>query len=1332
MKRFLSLFLALMVAVGICFSAPMTIEAEAYVAHSQTEAVSWAKSKVGTKVGAGQCVSLITAYYSYLGVSSVSGDGCDYATNSLPSGWTRIKYYSGFVAQPGDIAVWTWNKWAGNYGHVGIVGSADSSGFTFYDQGASYGYVVNSHSKISYTATNWTFWGVVRPDFSGATPTYTVSYDANGGTGAPAAQTKKAGEKLTLSTTKPTRTGYTFFNWKSSAKGDTYAPGPSGWFSGDYNTTMVAQWTPNTYTISYNANGGSGSMSSQSVTFNTKFNVKTSAFTRSGYKQVGWNLYRTSDSTWFVPNVGWKTASQISSGGYSKQVYALNASNWLFESSFVRSGLSTDTFVFYAVWEKVASYTISYDANGGWNAPSSQTKVHGTNLTLTTDKPTRSGYTFLGWGTSTGDTSVNYEPGSTYSTDASKTLYAIWKKDYNWAPVSENLCFYIRNKATGGWLHPANMNPSSGNRIGEWNVKYDAMKVSVVEDNRGYEIWFPGVTTDYLIGVTMSIIPTDSEVYFQADNHTTWQAWRFEEISSGQYVIRNMYNSDYCLTGKGIGEYSKVEKYTGESNQIWILEPYETFKITYNANGGTGAPEPVTKLCGNDVNLSTVKPTRSGYTFLGWGTSASDTTVDYAPGTRYYKDESITLYAIWQCNHGSIITKNVKSSTCTATGYTGDKYCSSCGLLVSYGSTTAKLVHSTSVINKKSATCTADGYTGDTYCSTCKTTTVNGETIKAKGHKEVTVTGKAATCTFTGLTDGKKCSVCGTVTKAQEIIKAKGHTTSVINKKDATCTADGYTGDTYCSTCKTTTAKGSVIKATGHTEVTVTGKAATCTSTGLTDGKKCSVCGTVTKAQETIKAKGHTTSVINKKSATCTADGYTGDTYCSTCKTTTAKGSTIKSKGHTEVTVTGKAATCTATGLTDGKKCSVCGTVTKAQETIKAKGHTTSVINKKDATCTADGYAGDTYCSTCKTTVTKGKAITKLGHSYNAGEITTKATCEKDGVKTFTCTRCKATKTETIKASGHKEVVIPAVAPTYKEAGKTEGKKCSVCGTVTVAQKEVAKLTLATPVVTVKNSGTGVKVTWNAIDGATSYKVYRKTYSTKTKKYGSWKTCGTVTTTSYVDTKAKSGTKYIYTVKAFNNDTKSDIKNSSSSLYLAQPTVKIANASTGVKVSWNKITGATSYKVYRSEYKNGKWSSWKAMKTISKGSTVSWTDTKAKSGVKYKYTVKAVNGKTASTYKSSNSLLFLAQPKTTVKAVSNGVKVSWTQITGATSYKIYRSEYNTKTKKWSSWKSIKTAKSTSKSYTDKSAKKGVKYRYAVKAVNGKVASTYKASSSVKR
>ena len=184
-------------------------------------------------------------------------------------------------------------------------------------------------------------------------------------------------------------------------------------------------------------------------------------------------------------------------------------------------------------------------------------------------------------------------------------------------------------------------------------------------------------------------------------------------------------------------------------------------------------------------------------------------------------------------------------------------------------------------------------------------------------------------------------------------------------------------------------------------------------------------------------------------------------------------------------------------------------------------------------------------------------------------------------------------------------------------------------------------------------------------------------------------------------------------------------------MFLAQPTVKIANNAKGVKVAWSKVSGATGYTVYRSEYKKGEWTKW-ASRGTAKANNSSWVDTKVTSGVQYKYTVRAINGKYKSTYVSSSALLYLAQPVTTVKAVSNGVNVAWTQSEGALGYTVYRSEYNTKTKKWSGWKNMGTAKAEKSNWTDKKAKKGVTYKYTVKAVNGKTASTYKASGTVKR
>ncbi len=78
---------------------------------------------------------------------------------------------------------------------------------------------------------------------------------------------------------------------------------------------------------------------------------------------------------------------------------------------------------------KAETYQVSYNANGGTGAPASQIKTHGVNLTLSTTKPTRDGYSFLGWSASPSATSAAYTAGGTYSANADLTLYAVWKQD---------------------------------------------------------------------------------------------------------------------------------------------------------------------------------------------------------------------------------------------------------------------------------------------------------------------------------------------------------------------------------------------------------------------------------------------------------------------------------------------------------------------------------------------------------------------------------------------------------------------------------------------------------------------------------------------------------------------------------------------------------------------------------------------------------------------------------------------------------------------------------------------------------------------------------------
>ncbi|MBR2278876.1 MAG: CHAP domain-containing protein [Eubacterium sp.] len=164
MKKIISLLLALITITTIIVTSGTT--AFAYTAHNEKEAVDWAEYRGNNKikVGDGQCVALIRAYYEYLGVPCPGGNGNEYATNTLPNGWKRYPYTSGFVAKPGDIAVWTYNKWAGSYGHVAIVTSANASTMNYVDQGKTYGYKCHNGS-LAYSAKDWTFYGVIRPDF---------------------------------------------------------------------------------------------------------------------------------------------------------------------------------------------------------------------------------------------------------------------------------------------------------------------------------------------------------------------------------------------------------------------------------------------------------------------------------------------------------------------------------------------------------------------------------------------------------------------------------------------------------------------------------------------------------------------------------------------------------------------------------------------------------------------------------------------------------------------------------------------------------------------------------------------------------------------------------------------------------------------------------------------------------------------------------------------------------------------------------------------------------------------------------------------------------------
>ena len=240
----------------------------------------------------------------------------------------------------------------------------------------------------------------------------------------------------------------------------------------------------------------------------------------------------------------------------------------------------------------------------------------------------------------------------------------------------------------------------------------------------------------------------------------------------------------------------------------------------------------------------------------------------------------------------------------------------------------------------------------------------------------------------------------------------------------------------------------------------------------------------------------------------------------------------------------------------------------------------------------------------------------------------------------------------------------------------------------------------------VSNTSTGVKITWGKVTGAAKYRVYYKTGK------GGWTKIKDVTGTSYTWTGAKVNTKYSFTVKAFDkNKVGGDYDKTGKSITfykLKTPAApKVSNAATGVKITWEKISGAAKYRVY---YKvgTGKWTK------IGDTTKTSYTWPRGESGTKYSFTIRCVtsNGKSyTSDYDAKgSSITYIAAPKISkVQNTATGVQITWGAVNGAGCYRVF---YKVGTGKWT-----KIANTTKTSYTWTKAKSGTKYSFTIRCMN---------------
>ena len=311
------------------------------------------------------------------------------------------------------------------------------------------------------------------------------------------------------------------------------------------------------------------------------------------------------------------------------------------------------------------TYTVSYNANGGSGAPSSQTKTHGVALKLSTAIPTRSGYAFVGWATSSSATSATYTPGASYTADVSITLYAVWTLNK----------YEISYDANGGTNAPSTQNKAHGTNLTlstvipskQYSVTFDANGGSVDIAARQIACKFLGWATSSA-ATTAAYQPGGT--FTTNANTTLYAVWENSALGACPVPVRGGYVFDGWYTAENGGSLVSASTVLSSNMTVYAHWTVATYGIYYDANGGNNAPAEQIKTHGQDLKLSTSVPIREGYTFLGWAMDENPTEVQYQPGDIYSEDIGIMLVAVWE--QAALSKLEIQSFPDKTTYYVGD------------------------------------------------------------------------------------------------------------------------------------------------------------------------------------------------------------------------------------------------------------------------------------------------------------------------------------------------------------------------------------------------------------------------------------------------------------------------------------------------------------------------------------------------------------------------------------------------------------------------------------------------------------------------------------
>ena len=773
------------------------------------EAMNWLDGLINTKVGTGQCVALIKSYYSHLGASPVAGNACDYATNSLPNGWKRVK---GGVPQRGDILVYTGAK----YGHVAIY----AGGTVSYHQNMSGQYV---EKKTSWPYNNsWysnaeggtkSYWGYIRPNFlSSNNITYAKGDDQS---------------HVTIKWAKVTNaTKYTLQRRK--AGDSSYSDVKTGITSTNYTDSGLA--TGQRYYYKVVAYNGSTKLStSDSVGVYTKFNPPTVTTVSNSKLKISWNSVSKAESY---------TIMRRKDGEEYDDIKTVTA------TEYTDSGLSPNTKYYYWIQancvvdedEMVAKSTTG-QAYTLTDAPSINSKSDVTNTSLTLSWNSVSGanryriqYRQAGdqWDTGSAWVETTNTTCNISNLEAGK-LY--WFRVYavgnggNSAPSDSKGIYLNPNAPTASTAGVNSINVNWAYAGGETKYELltrksgDSEYVTLANEIDGtsytHNGLIPGTQYYYKIkaynkehssivsgrsdagyGYTKLLAPTVTA----KDAYSISLSWD-RGVMDGDYT----YTYRICRRPSGTSNFAEIAIVSEKSYQDTGLQPNTSYDYYIDVLRNDGA------WCTNSEGITAT--TTAPPVIVPSGITISDNNISIAEGETYklnaavFPDNANDKSILWNSDDSNIASVSEDGTITAIKAGSTNIYANTCNGLTAVCSVTVDTLenlcdHSFGEWTEaKAATCIANGERTRT-CSKCGKT--ESEIIPALGHSysEDWTTIKEPTCSEYGIRK-HLCTECGETDEATaETIEMIPHSIGdewVINK-EPTCTEEGVKYQ-LCSVC---------------------------------------------------------------------------------------------------------------------------------------------------------------------------------------------------------------------------------------------------------------------------------------------------------------------------------------------------------------------------------------------------------------------------------------------------------------------------------------------------------------------------------------------------